>query len=143
MGGHKRQSEGKRYGDNQQQIQKSTNQLAGQLNAQGAAQSLNKVKFSDTMTKLDAQPNTDLNAQELKQLEPLAVATSKALQNPQTASQMKQLISKSDTVDKAKELKVQQAQQKVGTNQPAGQQPQQSPNAPGQQQQNPQVGQTK
>jgi len=100
----------------QQQIQKSTNQLAGQLNAQGAAQSLNKVKFSDTMTKLDDQPNTDLNAQELKQLEPLAVATSKALQNPQTATQMKQLISKSDSVDKQKELKVKQQQQQAGTN---------------------------
>lgn len=122
-----------------QQIQKSTGQIAGQLNQQGAAQSLNKVKFSDTMTKLDAQPNTDLNAQELKQLEPLAVATSKALQNPQTANQMKQLISKSDTVDKQKELKVQQAQQQTGTNAPAGQQT----NQPGQQPQQTSAGQTK
>jgi ribosomal protein L29 len=112
------------------QIQKSTNQLAATLNAQGAAQPLNKVKFSDTMTKLDDKPNTQLSAQELQQMTPMAVAASKALQNPQTASQMKQLISKADTVDKQKELKVQQAQQKVGTNQPSGQQPQQSTNAP-------------
>ena len=117
-----------------QQIQKSTNALAPSLNSQGAAQNLNKVKFSDTMTKLDDKPNTDLNAQELKQLEPLAVATSKALQNPQTANQMKQLITKSDTLDKAKEVKVQQAQQKVGTNQPQANQQQnpQQPPTPGQ-----------
>ena len=70
------------------------------------------------MTKLDTKPNTDLNAQELKTLEPLAVATSKALQNPQTTNQMKQLISKSDTLDKAKDLKVKQQQQQIGTNQP-------------------------
>jgi len=124
----------------QQQIQKNTNQLSTALNQQGAAQPLNKVKFSDTMTKLDDKPNTDLNAQELKQMEPLAVATSKALQNPQTAAQMKQLITKADTVDKQKELKVQQAQQQTGTNQPAGQQPQQSTNTA---QQNPVPGQTK
>jgi hypothetical protein len=118
----------------QQQIVKNTNQLAMPLNQQGAAQNLNKVKFSDTMTKLDDKPNTDLNAQELKQMEPLAVATSKALQNPQTANQMKQLITKSDTLNKQKDQKVQQAQQQVGTNQPANQQ---NTNAPGQQQ-NPQ-----
>ena len=56
----------------------------------------------------------------------MAVATSKALQNPQTAGQMKQLISKADTVDKQKELKVQQAKQQTGTNPPAGQQTQPS-----------------
>jgi hypothetical protein len=121
-----------------QQIQKNTNQIAGQLNQQGAAQSLNKVKFSDTMTKLDSQPNAELNAQELKQMEPLAVATSKALQNPQTAGQMKQLIGKADTLNKQKDLKVQQAQQQVGTNAPAGAQPTQSTNAP-----QPSAGQTK
>jgi len=53
---------------------------------------------------------------------------------------MKQLITKADTVDKQKELKVQQAQQQTGTNQPAGQQPQQSTNTA---QQNPVPGQTK
>lgn len=113
-----------------QQIQKNTNAIATTLNQQGAAQSLNKVKFSDTMTKLDDKPNTDLNAQELKQLEPLAVATSKALQNPQTAGQMKQLIGKADTLDKQKDQKVQQAQQQAGTNLPANQQQPQSTNAP-------------
>lgn len=107
-----------------QQIQKSTNALASTLNQQGAAQPVNKVKFGDVLTKLDAKPNTNLSAQELQQLEPMAVAASKALQDPQTASQMKQLISKSDTLDKAKELKVKQAQQQVGTNQPADQQQQ-------------------
>jgi len=115
----------------QQQIVKNTNQVAQPLNQQGAAQSLNKVKFSDVMTKLDNMPNADLNAQDLKQMEPLAVATSKALQNPQTTNQMKQLITKADTMDKQKQQKVQQASQQTGTNQ----QPQ-STNAPGQNQNN-------
>lgn len=106
----------------QAQIQKSTNNLASTLNQQGAAQPLNKTKFSDILTKLDAKPNTNLSAQELQQMGPMAVAASKALQNPQTAGQMKQLISKADTLDKQKELKVQQAQQKTGTNTPANQQ---------------------
>jgi hypothetical protein len=123
-----------------QQIQKSTSQLASTLNQQGAAQPLNKVKFSDTLTKLDAKPNAQLSAQELQQMGPMAVAASKALQNPQTASQMKQLITKADTADKQKELKVQQAQQQVGTNQPAAQQQPQSANSP---QQNTIAGQMK
>ena len=124
-----------------QQIKNSTNTLATTLNQQGAAQPLNKAKFSDVMTKLDDTPNAQLSAQELQQLTPMAVAASKALQNPQTANQMKQLITKSDTMDKAKELKVQQAQQQVGTNQPVGQQTPQSTNTPQAQQQTP--GQTK
>ena len=115
----------------QQQIQKSTNNIAGTLNQQGAAQPLNKTKFSDVLTKLDAEPNTNLSAQELQQMGPMAVAASKALQNPQTATQMKQLISKADTMDKQKELKVQQAQQKTGTNPPSGQ-PTTQPTVPGQ-----------
>lgn len=110
----------------QQQIQKNTNQLAGTLNQQGAAQPLNKVKFGDVMTKLDTKPNTNLSSQDLQQMTPMAVATSKALQNPQTANQMKQLIAKADAADKAKDLKVKQAQQQVGTNQPSGQQSQPS-----------------
>ena len=68
----------------------------------------------------------------------MAVATSKALQNPQTAAQMKQLISKATTLDKVKNLKVQQAQQQIGTNAPADEQEPQSPNAP----QQPGAGQT-
>jgi hypothetical protein len=110
----------------QQQITKNVGQVAQPLNAQGAAQSLNKVKFGDVLTKLDTEPNTDLNAQELKQMEPMAVATSKALQNPQTAMQMKQLINKSDTLDKQKQQKVQQAQKIAGTNTPADVQSQNS-----------------
>ena len=125
----------------QQQIVKNTNQVAQSLNQQGAAQSLNKVKFSDTMTKLDATPNTDLSSQELKQMEPLAVATSKALQNPQTTTQMKQLINKATTLDAAKDQKVKQQQQQVGTNQPANMQMSQTAN--NQAQQNQSAGQTK
>jgi hypothetical protein len=123
----------------QQQITKSVGQLSQPLNNQGAGQSLNKVKFTDVMNQLDDQPNADLNAQQLKQLEPMAVATSKALQNPQTAMQMKQLINKADTMNVQKQQKVEKMKQDVGTNQPAGQQAPQSPNAPGQTQQ----GQTK
>lgn len=102
----------------QAQIKKSTDNIATTLNQQSAAQPVNKTKFSDVLTKLDAEPNTNLSAQELQQMTPMAVAASKALQNPQTAGQMKQLISKSDTLDKQKQLKVQQAQQQIGTNQP-------------------------
>lgn len=106
----------------QQQIQKNTNQIAQPLNQQGAAQPLNKTKFSDILTKLDTAPNTQLSAQELKQLEPMAVATSKALQDPQTGTQMKQLITKATTMDQQKQQKVQQAQQQTGTNLPVNQQ---------------------
>lgn len=116
----------------QQQIQKNTNDLAPTLNAQGAAQPVNKAKFQDVMTKLDANSNTNLNAQDLQQLEPLAVAASKALQNPQTAGQLKQVINKAGQVDTLKQQKVQQAQQKPGTNAPAGQQPQTTTPQPGQ-----------
>jgi hypothetical protein len=114
------------------QIQKSTSNIASTLNQQGAAQLLNKAKFGDVMTKLDATPNTQLSAQELQQMGPMAVAASKALQNPQTAMQMKQLISKSDSLDKAKQVKVQQAQQQVGTNPPADQQNTTQPPSAGQ-----------
>lgn len=109
-----------------QQIQKNTNQIAPTLNAQGAANPINKVKFNDVMTKLDDKSNQELPASDLKQMEPLAVAASKALQNPQTINQLKQVITKADQMDQAKEKQVQQAQQKVGTNAPAGQQQPQS-----------------
>jgi hypothetical protein len=109
-----------------QQIQKNTNQIAPTLNAQGAANPVNKVKFNDVMTKLDDKSNQELPASDLKQMEPLAVAASKALQNPQTSSQLKQVITKADQMDQAKEKQVQKAQQKVGTNAPAGQQQPQS-----------------
>ena len=109
-----------------QQIQKNTNQIAPTLNAQGAANPINKVKFNDVMNKLDDKSNQELPASDLKQMEPLAVAASKALQNPQTSSQLKQVITKADQMDQAKEKQVQSAQQKVGTNAPAGQQQPQS-----------------
>ena len=118
----------------QAQIQKSTNNLAPTLNSQGAAQPLNKVKFQDVMNKLDTRSNQELPAQDMKQLGPLAVAASKAMQNPQTAAQLKQVISKADSMDQQKELKVKQAQQQTGTNAPAGAQTPQSPQ-PGQQNQ--------
>jgi hypothetical protein len=110
----------------QQQIQKNTNAIAPTLNAQGAAQPVNKPKFQAVMTKLDDKSNQNLSSQELQQLEPLAVAASKALQNPQTASQLKQVISKAGTMDQMKQQKVKQAQQQTGTNVPAGQQPDQN-----------------
>lgn len=98
------------------QIKKSTQQLQPTLNAQGAAQKLNPVKFGDVMDKLDTSPNTQLSNQEQNQLSPMAVATSKILQNPQTASQMKQLITKADQIEKAKAEKVAQQQKQIGTN---------------------------
>jgi DNA polymerase III gamma/tau subunit len=108
------------------QIKKSTNLVAPTLNAQGAAVPLDKVKFGDVMNKLDVKSNQQLPASDTKQLQPLAVAASKALQNPQTANQFKQVVTKADQLDQAKEKQVQQAQQKVGTNAPAGQQQPQS-----------------
>lgn len=117
----------------QLQIQKSTQNIAGTLNQQGAAQPINKVKFQDVMTKLDVAPNTNLTNQEQNQLGPLAVAASKIIQNPQTAGQFKQLMSKADQTERAKQAKVQKAQQQIGTNAPAGQQQQQKTGAqPGQ-----------
>ena len=111
----------------QVQIQKSTNQIAPALNAVGASQQVNKAKLTDIMGKLDQKSNQSLPAADLKQLEPLAVAASKALQNPQTAAQLKQVITKADQVDQAKNKQVQQAQQAPGTNPPADQQQPQSP----------------
>jgi len=110
----------------QSQIKKSTNLVAPTLNAQGAPQQLDKTKFSDVMTKLDAKSNQELPAADTKQLQPLAVAASKALQNPQTTNQLKQVITKADQLDQQKQQQVKQAQQKVGTNAPAGQQQPQS-----------------
>ena len=115
----------------QAQIQKSTNLLKPTLNAQGADKPINPVKFTDVMDKLDAQSNTSLNNQEQGQLTPLAVATSKALQNPQTAGQLKQVITKADQLDKQKQAQVKQAQQQVGTNAPANQQTPGQPPKPG------------
>jgi hypothetical protein len=102
----------------QTQIAKSTNSLKSTLNSQGAAQPLNPVKFQDTMTKLDNTPNTQLSQQEQNSLGPLAVAASKAMQDPSTAGQLKQLINKADTADRAKQAAVKQQQQKLGTNPP-------------------------
>jgi len=106
----------------QQQIQKSTNTLSPVLNAQGAHDPMNKVKFQDVMTKLDQTPNTTLGSQDQKQLGPLAVAASKALQDPQTANQLKQVITKADQLDQKKQMQVKQAKQTVGSNTPADQQ---------------------
>jgi len=117
----------------QSQIKKSTNLIAPMMNAQGAAQQLDKTKFSDVMTKLDAKSNQQLPATDIKQLQPLAIAASKALQNPQTTTQLKQVINRADQLDQQKQKQVQQAQQQVGTNAPAGQQQPQS-NTPSNQQ---------
>jgi len=104
---------------NQAQIAKSADQLKPTLNSQGAAQSLNPAKFKDVMSKLDAEPNTNLTNQDSQQLGPIAVAASKALKNPQTAGQLKQLIGRADAVDAATQAKVKQQQQKLGAP-PAG-----------------------
>lgn len=109
---------------NQSQIQKSTNLISPTLNSQGAAEPVNKVKFQDVMNKLDATPNTELGAGDQKQLGSLGVAASKALKNPQTANQLKQVITKADQMDQQQQQKVKQAQQSAGTNAPAGQQAQ-------------------
>ena len=103
-------------------IHKNTNIISQTLNQQGAAQPLNKVKFQGVMDKLDAQPNASLSATDAQQLTQIGVAASKALQNPQTAGQLKQLITKADQIDKTKQQQVKQAEQQVGTNPPAGQQ---------------------
>ena len=113
------------------QIQKNTNAIAPTLNSQGAAQQLNKVKFQDVMNKLDDKSNQELQGADLKQLQPLAVAASKALQNQQTATQLKQVIAKADQADQKKDAQVKQAQQQVGTNAPADQQQPQSPKPAG------------
>ena len=113
------------------QIQKNTNTIAPTLNAQGAATQINKAKFQDVMNKLDDRSNQELQGADLKQLQPLAVAASKALQNPQTAGQLKQVIAKADQADQKKDAQVKQAQQQVGTNKPADQQTPQSPTPPG------------
>lgn len=108
----------------QDQIQKNTNVISQTLNQQGAAQPLNKAKFQGVMNKLDAQPNASLSASDAQQLTQIGVAASKALQNPQTAGQLKQLITKADQIDKTKQAQVKKAEQQVGTNEPADQQTQ-------------------
>ena len=115
------------------QIKKNTGKIASTLNAQGASQPVNKLKFADTLTKLDAKPNTDLSAAELKNIGPLGVAASKALQDPRTAEQFKQVINKAGQNDMAKQQKVKQAQQQIGTNTPnkPGTVPGATPNKPG------------
>jgi hypothetical protein len=103
------------------------------------------MKFTGVMDKLDAQPNTNLSNQEQSQLGPLAVAASKALKNPQTASQLKQLITRSDQLDKQQQEKLNQQQKTAGTNAPAGQQTpggQPQGQTPGQPAQQPSAGKT-
>ena len=109
-----------------QQIQKSVAQIKPVLNAQGTGQPLNQVKFQDTMNKMDTDPKQPVPAGNAQQLAPLAAAASKALQNPQTTAQLKQVLSRADQLDQKKQQQVKQAQQQVGTNAPAGQQPSQS-----------------
>ena len=124
---------------NQQQIQKSTNLLKPTLNAQGAEQQLNPVKFTGVMDKLDAASNTHLSNQEQNQLSPLAVSASKLLKNPSTANQFKQLVTKADQLDKQQQEKLAKQQQPVGTNTPSDQQ--QTPGQPPKPGQTPQAGQ--
>lgn len=115
----------------QQQIQKNTTQLAPLLKQQGAKDPMNPVKFQGVMNKLDDAPNTDLNNQDQKQLGPLAVATSKALQDPSTANQLKQLITKADKNDQIKQQQVKQAEKTIGTNDPQTPGTTPAPGAPG------------
>ena len=99
------------------QIKKSTQQLAPTLDAQGAAQPTNKVKFGDVMTKLGQVPNTNLDTQDSKQLATLGAAASKIVSDPQTANQFKQLVTKADQSAKVKQQAVQAARKQQGTNQ--------------------------
>jgi hypothetical protein len=108
-----------------QQIQKSVSQLKPVLNAQGTAP-LNQVKFQDTMNKMDTDPKQPVAAGNAQQLAPLAAAASKALQNTQTAAQLKQVLTRADQLDQQKQQQVAQAQQQTGTNTAAGQQKPQS-----------------
>jgi hypothetical protein len=119
----------------QQQIQKNTNALTPLLKQQGAKDPMNPAKFQGVMNKLDDAPNTDLNNQDQKQLGPLAVAASKALQDPSTANQLKQLITKASQNDQKKNMAVKQAELKAGENTPADAQNnlQQQQQQPGQQ----------
>ena len=108
-----------------QQIQKSVSQLKPVLNAQGTAP-LNQVKFQDTMNKMDTDPKQPVAVGNAQQLAPLAAAASKALQNTQTAAQLKQVLTRADQMDQQKQQQVAQAQQQTGTNTAAGQQKPQS-----------------
>ena len=102
------------------QIQKSTNQLAPQLSSTGAAP-LNKVKFQDVMNKLNTAPDKQLNAQDAQQLTQLGAEFAKTMTNPQTISQAKQLINKTQQLDTAKQAKLKQAQGQTVSTQPAAQ----------------------
>lgn len=97
-------------------IQKGTNNLAPTLNAQGGSDPINTVKLQDVMSKLNTTPNTQLSNQEQNQTGQLAVAASKIIQNPQTASKFKSLITQADQLVAAKQAKLKQQQQAVGTN---------------------------
>jgi len=104
----------------QSQIQKSVNQIKPKLNQLGAAQQMNPAKFTAVMDKLDQAPSTDLSNQEQNQLGPLAVAASNMLQNPQTASQFKALLDKTQQTELQKNKQVQQAQKSMGQTPTAG-----------------------
>jgi hypothetical protein len=114
----------------QAQIQKSVNQIKPKLNQLGAAQQMNPAKFTGVMDKLDQAPNTNLSNQEQNQLGPLAVAASNIMQNPQTASQFKQLLDKTQQTELQKNKQVQQAQKSMGQTPTAGTPNQQTPGQP-------------
>jgi hypothetical protein len=104
----------------QKQIQTAVNQIKPKLNQLGAAQQMNPAKFTGVMDKLDQAPNTNLSNQEQNQLGPLAVAASNIMQNPQTASQFKQLLDKTQQTELQKNKQVQQAQKSMGQTPTAG-----------------------
>lgn len=101
-----------------QQTAKSLQGLKGAL-----PPGLDPAKAVDVIAKADApaQGGTagpQLNAQDLEKLEPITKALPDVLKNPQTAGQLKQIISKAQAADKQTQAKVQQQQQQTGTNAP-------------------------
>jgi len=114
-----------------QQIQKSVAQIKPVLSAQGTGQPLNQVKFQDTMNKMDTNPKQPVSPGNAQQLAPLAAAASKALQNPQTTAQLKQVLTRADQLDQKKQQQVKQAQQAPGTNATTNNQQPQSTTPPG------------
>ena len=71
--------------------------------------------------KLNTAPDKQLNAQDAQQLTQLGAEFAKTMTNPQTVSQAKQLINKTQQLDTARQAKLKQAQSQTVVAQPAAQ----------------------
>lgn len=100
-------------------IAKNVQGIKTQIGQQGGT-GLNVSKAISTLAKTNVTPNVDLSNPEEKQIAQFAPALSNILKNPQTAGQLKQLVTKAGTMDQAMDKKL--AKQPIGTNLPAGQQ---------------------